>query len=76
MWKKLTLRISVVLVLCLAGSASAGLIGHWKLDDGSGTTAKDSSSKNNNGRFVGAPKWVDGKLYIDDIRVIKPVAQP
>jgi len=62
MWKKLTLRISVVLVLCLAGSAWAGLIGHWKLDDGSGTTAKDSSSKNNNGRFVGAPKWVDGKL--------------
>ncbi|RPJ35006.1 MAG: LamG domain-containing protein, partial [Planctomycetaceae bacterium] len=62
MWRRLTLPTSIVLVLCLAGSARAGLIGHWKLEEGSGTTVKDSSGKNNNGRFVGAPTWVTGKL--------------
>jgi hypothetical protein len=62
MWKKLTLLISVLLVLCWASGAWAGALGHWKLDDGSGTTVKDSSGKNNNGKFVGSPKWVTGKL--------------
>jgi len=60
--KKLTLLISIVLVLCLADSVWAIALGHWKLDEGSGTTVRDSSGKNNNGRFVGAPKWVTGKL--------------
>jgi len=62
MWKKLTPLISILLVLCLASSAWAGLIGHWKLDEGSGTTARDSSGKNNNGRLVGGPTWVAGKI--------------
>jgi hypothetical protein len=62
MWKKLALLISVLSVLCLTSSAWAGTLGHWKFDEGSGTTAKDSSGKNNNGRLVGAPQWVDGKL--------------
>ncbi len=62
MWRRFAPEISVILVLCLAGSAWAGLIGHWKLDEGTGTTVKDSSGKNNNGRFMGAPKWVDGRL--------------
>ena len=56
MWRRLTLPISIVLMLCLAGTARAGLIGHWKLDEGSGTTVKDSSGKNNNGRFVAPPR--------------------
>ncbi|GEM_PF-1277528 len=36
-------------------------VGHWKFDEGSGNTAKDSSIKNNEGRISGA-QWVDGKI--------------
>ncbi len=43
MCKKLIYLVSFVLVLGLLRSASAELVGHWKLDDGSGNTAIDSS---------------------------------
>ncbi len=33
------------------------LVGHWKLDEGSGTTASDSSGNNNNGTLVNGPVW-------------------
>lgn len=36
---------------------TSGLIGHWKLDDGSGTTAVDSSGNGNNGTLVNGPTW-------------------
>lgn len=36
----------------------AGLIGYWKLNDGTGeTTAADSSPSNHTGEFVGNPAW-------------------
>jgi len=38
----------------------SGLVGYWKLDEGSGTTAYDSSVNNNTGTLNG-PSWVDGK---------------
>lgn len=43
--------------------AVPNLVGWWKLDDGSGTTAKDSSHafKGNQGKLVGKPKWVKGR---------------
>ncbi len=37
-------------------------LGHWKFDDGSGTTAKDSSGKGNNGRLMNGPQWVTGQI--------------
>jgi hypothetical protein len=37
------------------------LVGWWKLDEGSGTTAVDWSGHNNNGTFVGNPLWVAGQ---------------
>ncbi|MAT69753.1 MAG: hypothetical protein CMJ58_09535 [Planctomycetaceae bacterium] len=38
-----------------------GLIGHWKFDDGSGSTIVDSSLKGNDAAFLtGTPAWVDG----------------
>ena len=41
---------------------SENLIGWWTLDDGSGTTAIDSSVNGNYGTLEGsAPTWVDGK---------------
>ena len=35
--------------------STAGLVGYWKLDETSGTTAADSSGLANNGKLVGAP---------------------
>ncbi len=59
--------ISFVLVLSLvltamANAADPDLAAHWKFDDGSGTTAFDSSGNGNDGVFVGDPKWVPGHL--------------
>jgi hypothetical protein len=39
---------------------AAGLVGHWKLDDASGTTAVDSSANANNGTLKAGPQWVAG----------------
>ncbi len=58
----LSCLVSLVLLLGLAGSASADLVGHWKLDEGSGTVARDSSGNGNDGTLAGAPQWVAGKL--------------
>ncbi len=38
------------------------LLGWWKLDDGTGKTAVDSSGKGNNGTVQGDGKWVEGKI--------------
>jgi hypothetical protein len=38
-----------------------GLVGYWKLDEGSGNTAVDSSGKGNTGTLQNGPVWVDGK---------------
>jgi ribosomal protein S27E len=46
-----------------AHQAMPNLVGWWKLDDGSGTVAKDSSHafKGNDGTLMGDPKWVKGR---------------
>jgi hypothetical protein len=41
---------------------SSGLIGYWKLDDGSGTGAADSSGNNNAGLFINTPVWTTGRI--------------
>jgi hypothetical protein len=41
---------------------SADLVAHWKFDEGSGTTALDSSGSGNDGVFDGNPAWVTGQL--------------
>ncbi len=38
-----------------------GLVAYWKFDEGSGTTASDSSGNGNNGILVNNPTWVAGK---------------
>ncbi len=48
--------------LALSNSASAELVGWWKLDEGSGTTAFDSSGNGNDGTLEGDPQWVEGQL--------------
>jgi hypothetical protein len=60
MRSKVICFISFVLVLSIAGSASADLVAHWKLNEGSGNTAYDSSPSGNDGTLVGDPQWVAG----------------
>jgi len=60
MCKKPIYLVSFVLLLSAAGNASADLLVHWRLDEGSGTTAFDSSGNGNDGTFSGEPQWVDG----------------
>jgi hypothetical protein len=43
-------------------SLDNGLIGYWKLDEGIGTAAKDSSRFGNNGTLIGAPVWSGSSL--------------
>lgn len=38
----------------------AGLLGLWKLDDGAGTVATDSSGNGHDGVFNGEPQWATG----------------
>ncbi len=57
--------ISFVLVLGLMSNASADLVGHWTLDDGSGTTAIDISGNGNDGTLMDNPDlenptWIPG----------------
>ena len=51
-----------MLMTSVSKAADPDLVAHWKLDDGSGTTAIDSSGNGNDGTFVGDPQWVAGKL--------------
>lgn len=40
----------------------AGLVGAWNFDEGTGTTAADSSGNGNDGTLVGGPIWTAGKV--------------
>ncbi|MCK5272470.1 MAG: LamG domain-containing protein [Sedimentisphaerales bacterium] len=62
--KKLLLALLLATTL-IAGTAGAqdittGLMGHWKLDDGSGDAAIDSSPNGNDGTLVNGPVWAAG----------------
>ncbi len=52
----------LVLSLTLTNTANAELVAWWKLDDGSGTIAFDSSGNGNDGTLEGDPQWVEGQL--------------
>ncbi len=55
----------LVMGLILAGAAEAAdpsLVGWWKLGDGSGDTAVDSSDYGNNGTVNVGPQWVAGTI--------------
>jgi len=67
MCRQLIYMASFALVLGLiltspAEAADPDLAAYWKFDDGSGTTAFDSSGNGNDGVFVGNPQWVAGKF--------------
>ncbi len=64
MCRKLIYSISFILflVLVLQSTSRADLIGWWRFDEGSGTTAYDSSGNGNDGTLIGNPQWVAGKI--------------
>jgi len=53
-----------------AGAAEPNLVGYWKFDEGSGTTAYDSAGSNN-GTLVNGPVWttsqINGALSFDGV---------
>lgn len=44
-----------------AAIATNGLVGYWKLDEGSGLTALDNSGNGNTGTLINGPLWVNGR---------------
>jgi len=40
----------------------SALVGYWKFDEGSGTTANDSSGYGNNGTLYNGPTWTSGEV--------------
>jgi hypothetical protein len=61
MCKKLICLFSFVLVLSVAGSASAEVMAYWKFNEGSGTTVEDSSVNANDGDIENAEWVAEGK---------------
>jgi len=52
----------VVLSLAFVSPANGELVAWWKLDDGSGTVASDSSGNGHDGTLLLDPQWVPGKF--------------
>ena len=50
----------LIFPLSVSANLNDGLVGHWQLDENSGTTAADTSGSNNNGILAGGPTWVPG----------------
>ncbi|MHC4750412.1 MAG: LamG domain-containing protein, partial [Planctomycetota bacterium] len=57
MCRKSIYLVFLIFVLALVSNARAGLEGHWKLDEGSGSSASDGSGKGRNGTISGAT-WI------------------
>ncbi|MBC8470233.1 MAG: hypothetical protein H8D56_12240, partial [Planctomycetes bacterium] len=64
MSRNLIYLVSFVFVLSVAltGTAKAELVAQWRFDEGSGTTAADTSGNGNDGVLEGGAKWVAGQL--------------
>jgi hypothetical protein len=61
MCRKLICLLTFIVVLGTAGNAWAELVGYWRLDEGSGTIAYDSSGNGHDGTIEGDPQWVTGR---------------
>ena len=64
MCRKLVYLLFGALIFCVAltGTGKADLVGWWRLDEGSGTTATDRSGNGNDGALQGDPQWVLGRI--------------
>ncbi len=64
MYRKLIYLVCLVLVLGIVGNASADLVLHWPLDEGSGATAVDMSGNGHDGAIGGTANWVAGQIAL------------
>jgi len=63
-------KVTFVLLLCsliitslsIAYAVEDGLVAYWPFNEGAGKTAADVTGNGHDGKFEGAPKWVDGKF--------------
>ncbi len=61
--------LSTVNTVRIEDSTETGLVGYWKLDEGTGSTARDSSAGGSSGSLINAPAWstsVSGSIAIDN----------
>jgi len=58
------LRLAAVAAFVLTAAPAWGqtLVGYWNLNEGTGTTAADSSGSGNTGTLVNSPAWTTGEL--------------
>lgn len=56
------LSLFIIATLSLANVAEDGLVAYWPFDEGTGKAAEDVTGNGHDGKFAGAPKWVDGKF--------------
>ena len=61
------MKILLTLFLIFFSSAAyadivSGLVGHWRLNEGTGSTAYDSSGQASNGALANSPTWITGHL--------------
>jgi hypothetical protein len=58
-----SLSVLVLAVCLLTIPVSADLVGWWKFDDGSGSTAADSSGRGQDGTLTNDPTWSSAGVY-------------
>ena len=63
MFRKMFFPVYFVLLLSIVGNASADLVAHLPLDEGSGTVAQDATANGHDGTLTGeGVVWAEGKL--------------
>ena len=63
MCRRLICLVYFVLMLSIVGNASADLVAHLPLDEGSGTVAQDATANGHDGTLTGkGVVWAEGKL--------------
>ena len=59
---KVDSNVATVNITVSDSGSDPSLVGWWKLDETSGTTAADSSKNKNDGTVTGGGQWVAGQL--------------
>lgn len=57
------------------GDITSNLITWWKFDDGSGSTAADSSGNSNSGTLNNSPSWVSGQIGSNALSFVSTSSQ-
>lgn len=74
LWTKVRTAAELVENLSTPLATDADLVGYWKFDDGTGTTATDDSGNGNDGSVGVGSSWVSSAAPCDSYIEITPVA--